>query len=175
MTLRDLILTSKCYIAVEASGTADRTNKPAYDAAAWVEIGGVTEAAIDSTATGGDEVWIPVNGVMALHNVHDTKRDLKITATLTDMSVQIARLIFGATVAVNTAFVPLSGKVNRRVWVKFETVDEDNASVFLLELFCVMKLTSAPKLSEGVVRPEVEFRMINSDLNVANVPTASGF
>ncbi len=175
MNLRDLILSSKAYIAVEASGTADRTNKPAYDNAAWVEVGGVTECGMDSTETGGEEVWKPVDGVLQLYNVHDTKRKLKFAVELTDMSVQIARLLFGATVVVNTAFIPLSGKVNRRVWLKLELMDDANASVFLMEIFCNMKLTGAITVGEGVIRPEVEFTMLYSTLNVVNVPTASGF
>lgn len=174
MNLRDLILGSKLYIAVEASGTADRTNKPAYDNAAWVELGGVTEANVDSTETGGEEVWKPVDGVMQLYNVHDTKRKLKITASLTDISVQYLRGIFGATIVVNTAFIPLTSRVNRRVWVKFEAMDDLNASVILAELFCNFKVTSAMKIGEGVIRPDVELTMLYSALNVINIPTASG-
>jgi len=174
MNILDIVLGTKLYIAPEASGTADRTNKPAYDSASWLEFGGVTSASIDVTGTGEDPVFKPVDGVLQLYNVHDTKRTLTIDVELTDVSSKYLSQVFGASITVNTAFIPLSGRVNRRMWMKMEQMDDSNNSVILLELFTSAKVTEAMQAGEGVIRPKMRFTVIYSTLNVGNVPTASG-
>jgi len=151
---------------VPSSGTAGRASKPGATDPVYIDLGILEQLQIDPSGVQEQEVWAPSPGQLRLYDVIETKPQLKIMATLVEMSPLSYELLAktGPLTSASTQYNPLEG-VTKRGWLRIQQYDHNDALFNTLEVFTYIRVTNAIAFNDQVVKAEFQARVLHSTLN----------
>lgn len=186
MNFLNLILRSQAYFAPAVAGAyhvdtnplaSSSTYKPITDplSAAWLQLADeISDASIDPTATEAVKVYVNVGGQRLVKDVIDGTKELKFTFKANAVSRLAMEAAYGASITIDEDFIPISGKVNRKGWLKLQFTAQDNQVVNVMDAWVSLKLSSALSIGNDLVMPTFECTVLYSTLNSGILPEASG-
>jgi hypothetical protein len=106
-----------------------------------------------------------------LWEVITTKDELMIKFSAAELSAFAIEALFRtlALTAASTQFNPLEGKT-KKGWLKFQSYDNSDAQILVLDVFCILKITGDVPFGGGdLAKCQFEASIIHSTLNTGTL------
>ena len=150
-----------------SSGTSGRESKPDQDDSNWIDLGYISGIEIDPQQE-EKEVWAASPGQLRLVDIIEMKRGLNFTMDLEEVGAVVLQLAFKTLALVDGTpdqqYNPTEGSTVKG-WTKIQNYDQTDAIYNTLDLYVYMRLNSALRIADDVIRPQIFCRMLQSTLN----------
>lgn len=173
MNLATRLLRSHVWLAragdtftIPSNGIVSRTAMPGATDTSYRYFGIVKDASLEVTAD-KVEVFAPSPGALKLYEIKETKRNLKLVFTLSQLGPLLLEILFRTPKLTESSseFVPLSA-AEVEGWLKFQFYDSTNAPVSTMDLYCHVEATGALKGVESeLAEVQLTATVLDSPLN----------
>jgi len=154
---------------VPAPGTCGRESKPGADDTGWIDVGLVSDLKVQPQRE-VHERWIPSPGQKRLYEVLESKKRIKVTFTVDDLSPFAIENLFG-TLALNEQseqYNPLEGSV-KNGWLKIQQYDHNDQLVNVVDLWVHLTINAETDFGDAPVSFTFEADVLHSSLNTGSL------